>query len=120
VISEINSISVLSWFVLSSLFCDDLVQNDLKIPDNSSAQRVAHQSLVLNQSFEQADSKQLNSLFDQYAELFWGRSATVSEKAEMMSLFQDLKPEANSTSDWSTLLVGVCTSALSSIESFAH
>ena len=119
-LSEIGPISTLSWVTLSSLFCDDLIQNDIQVQDANSAQRVAHQSLTFNQPMDASTEAQLLDVFEKYAELFWGRNASDAEKKELLGLFRDLKTEALSSADWSSVLVGVCTAAISSIESFSH
>lgn len=120
VMTEINSISVLSWTVLTSLYCEDLVNFDQKIKDENSSQRIAHGSLNMSQSMEQVTEAQLEELFARYANLFWGRKIESDEALELKKLFLDLRSEANTGSEWGPVLIGTCTSALASLQGFAH
>lgn len=115
---EVNSAMLLAMTSLSGIFCQKMIQSDsVKTVD----QRRVHKMVDFTKIPSTYNDDARKAIMEEYAQLFWGRSASEMEKTALIKTFQDMQTSAGDTVDGlKKALKATCTVVGSSQEFFMY
>ncbi len=107
-ISEVNSSSLMATMALGSTACEELILSDSKL---GSEKRWIHKQIDFSKDGKQLLSAPGNSVFEEYANIFWQRSLTPFEQTHFTQMTAELNSQS---SDLKDTLLQLCTVVVSS------
>ena len=115
---EVNSAMLLAMTSLSGMFCQKMIASDMT---KAMGQRRAHNTVDFTKIPSTYSDDARKAIVDEYAQLFWGRSATDAEKMALIKTFQDLQVSGGDNVDGlQKALKATCTVVGSSQEFFMY
>jgi hypothetical protein len=118
VVDEVTSAGLLTFTALAGVYCQELIASDAKL---ELPKRRAHKKVDFTHGPSALTPDVQQSVIEEYAGLYWMRSPSEVEKSAMLTLFQQATDPSQDTPDQTQLvLLAVCTSAASSLDSLVE
>ena len=103
--SEMNASAQMGMLALSSTACDEMITSDSKLDVDK---RWVHRQIDFSKTADQLLMEPANSVFEEYAGIFWQRNPTVGEKSFYQEMVKELLANP---SDLKESLLLLCTIA---------